>query len=62
MIELIRRYGSPMQEEDVWKRLGLGCLARKQFWRSILDPLLQIIPKPKPAAMKDITGTFILRA
>lgn len=61
MIELIRRYGGPVQEEDLWERLGLGGLNRKQFRWSILDPLLQVIPKSKPAPMEDITSAFVLR-
>lgn len=60
MIELIRRYSSPVQEEDVWERFVLGGLNREQFRWSILDPLLQVIPKSKPTPMEDITSAFVL--
>lgn len=49
-----------MHEEDMGKRLGLGGVHRQQLLWSVLDPLLKILPKSKPAVMELVARAVIL--
>lgn len=49
-----------MQEKNLREWLGMGGVERQQLRRTSLNPLLQVLPKSKPATVQDIPRAFIL--